>query len=133
MIVRFMRFKFKEGVSDEARDRGLAAVAETANMASVSFSVLGPDLGDPSQGYTHAYCFGIANLEALERYFTDPIHRRGDFVFIPLVAKLLGLTMTNDPDPKVGERIFAMYQAQMAADPEWSRLLGTIPEARFNG
>jgi Stress responsive A/B Barrel Domain len=128
-----MRFRIKDGVGKEELERGLAAVSQIAKMESVSFSTFGRDLGDRAEGYTYAYCFGVADLDALDRYFSDPIHRRGDFAFIPLVAKLLGLTMTDDPDPTIGEKIFAMYNAKMAADPEWAQLLSTIPEARFNG
>ncbi|APR80991.1 Hypothetical protein A7982_06338 [Minicystis rosea] len=131
MIINMLRFRFRDGTLREEEARALAAIRRTATMESVSFSAVGQDLGDPADGFTHAYCVGIADLPALQRYFDNPIHREGDFVFIPLLAKLSRTALSDDMAPGLGAEIAAMFQRHMARDPEWARLLAQIPDANI--
>ncbi|WAS89741.1 Dabb family protein [Nannocystis punicea] len=99
MILNVLRFSFKDGAGPEGRTRAMAAPRRTAAMESVSFAVIGQDLGDPAQGFTRAYCVGIADLPALQRYLDDPVHRAGDLVFAPLVARLARVALADDAEP----------------------------------
>ncbi|NBD10125.1 Dabb family protein [Corallococcus silvisoli] len=128
MFINLLRFRFKDGVSEAEKARALEAISRTAKSEAVSFSVVGRDLGEPSEGFTHACCVGIADLRALRRYFDDPLHRAGDLLFLPLVERLRRIAMTDDADPALGEKIQAMHAAKMASDPEWAALLTAIPD-----
>ena len=131
MIVHILRFAFKDGVRDEDKAAGLEAISGTAALDSVSFSSIGQNLGGSVDGYSHAYCVGIADLVSLDRYMNDPIHRAGDFVFAPLVARIAIFDMSDDLDPELGSKIMAMHERRSTSDPEWGRLFGTIPEVRI--
>jgi hypothetical protein len=89
---------------------------------------VGRDLGDPAEGYTHACCVGVADPAALQRYFDDPVHREGDLVFAPLLARLRRRALTDDPDPATGDEIMEMYRRKMAGDPGWAAVLAAIPD-----
>ncbi len=80
MIVNLLRFRFRDDVTDDEREAVLAAMRRTAGVESAAFGTVGRDLGDPADGFTHAYCVGIEDLAALERYMHDPVHLAGDDV-----------------------------------------------------
>ncbi|RKH69031.1 Dabb family protein [Corallococcus llansteffanensis] len=127
MFVNLLRFRFKDGVTEAEQAQALAAITRTSKTDAVSFSVVGRDLGDPAEGYTHAYCVGIADLSALQKYFDAPEHREGDLLFLPRVARLRRIALTDDADPALGEKIQALHREKMAGDPEWAALLAAIP------
>ncbi|MFD6159650.1 Dabb family protein [Nocardia sp. NPDC060256] len=104
----------------------------TASMESVSFSTVGQNLGDASEGLTHAYCVGIEDLAALERYMHDPVHLDGDPRIIPHVAKIaIGPDVSDEPDPGLRDKIMALHEAKLAKYPEWAQLMQTVPEVRI--
>ncbi|EYF03838.1 Dabb family protein [Chondromyces apiculatus] len=133
MIINLLRFRFRDEVSEAERADALAAISRTASLDAVAFSVIGRDLGDPAAGFTHAYLVAIPGLEALERYFDAPVHRAGDFQFIPLVAKLSRSGFTSDDDPDLGEKIMALWRRKMSADPGWLALFDLVPELSLTG
>ena len=126
MIVNYLRFSFKENVPEEDKRTALNAISKTATLKSVSFSTVGQDLGNPADGYTHAYCVGIKDLETLDHYLSDPVHRRGDFVFLPLLEKLTRTAMSDDYDDSLGKKISELYMSKMNADPEWFALVKAV-------
>lgn len=128
MIVNILRFSFKDTTTEDERAEVLAAMRRTATVDSASFSAVGQDLGDPAEGYTHAYCVGVADLAALERYMHDPVHLEGDFGIIPRIARLSAVRLSDDMDPGLGGKIMAMHLKKVATYPEWARLLDTIPD-----
>jgi Stress responsive A/B Barrel Domain len=132
MIVNILRFSFKDETTDEQKDEVLAAMRRTATVGSASFSAVGQDLGDPAEGYTHAFCVGVEDLAALERYMYDPVHLSGDFGILPHLARLSAVRLSDDMDPRLGERIVAMHLKKVATYPEWGRLLDSIPEVRVS-
>ncbi|MCI2419779.1 Dabb family protein [Saccharopolyspora sp. K220] len=132
MIVNILRFSFKDETADEVKAEVLAAMRRTASVESVSFSTVGQDLGDPTDGYTHAYLAGVEDLAALERYFYDPVHLDGDFLILPHLARLSAVRLSDDPDPELGAQIFAMFQRKVATYPEWAQLLDAIPDVRVS-
>ncbi|AYF73554.1 Dabb family protein [Nocardia yunnanensis] len=132
MIVHVLRFRFREETTDAQRDAVLAAMRRTAAVESVNFSTVGQNLGDPADGLTHAYCVGIADLDALERYLHDPVHLAGDPEIVPHFAKLvIGPDLSDDPDPELGAKIEALHRRKVAAYPEWEALMATVPEVVF--
>ena len=96
MIINLLRFSFKPGVSEADRAEVLAAMRRTASVESVAFSTVGQDLGDPTEGFTHAYLTAIPDLDALERYMHDPVHLRGDEFILGRLAKLSAVRLSDD-------------------------------------
>ncbi|MDA3627301.1 Dabb family protein [Saccharopolyspora sp. WRP15-2] len=127
MIILMLRFALRPGTTQAETAAVLAAMRRTATLDSVSFSAVGQDLGDPADGYTHAYCAGVRDLAALRRYLYDPVHLDGDLEILPHLARLSALQLSDDMDPGLKEKIVAMHREKVAAYPEWGRLLDTIP------
>src|SRR6478672_2890263 len=73
MIVHLLRFGFREETTEAQKAEVLALMKRTAAVESVSFATVGQNLGDVSEGLTHAYCVGIEDLAAMERYMHDPV------------------------------------------------------------
>ncbi|TDV37752.1 Dabb family protein [Actinophytocola oryzae] len=127
MIVNLLRFSFRAEITEQQRAATLAAMRRTASVDSVSFSSVGQDLGDPAEGFTHAYLAAVADLDALRRYFYDPVHLDGDHEILPTLARLYAVRLSDDPDPDLGHKISALFQEKVATYPEWGRLLADIP------
>ncbi|NUP00539.1 MAG: Dabb family protein [Nonomuraea sp.] len=127
MIILMLRFAFRTGTTEDEKAAVLAGMRRTAAIDSVSFSVVGQDLGDPADGYTHAYCAGVEDLAALRRYLYDLVHVDGDLEILPHLARLSPLQLSDDMDPELNERIVAMHLEKIATYPEWGRLLDAIP------
>ncbi|MGO4614517.1 Dabb family protein [Nocardia sp. 2YAB30] len=132
MIVHLLRFGFREETTEEQKAEVLATMRRTASVDSVSFSTVGQNLGDASEGLTHAYCVGIEDLAALERYLHDPVHLDGDPRIVPHFAKLaIGPDVADESDPELRDKIMALHEAKLAAYPELARLMDAIPEVRI--
>jgi hypothetical protein len=121
MIVNVLRFSFKGGVTDAEKAEVLAAMRRTASVESVAFSAVGQDLGDPAEGFTHAYLAAIPDLAALERYMHDPVHLKGDDYLLSRLAKLSAVRLSDDLDPELHQAIFAMHDRKAGLYPDWSR------------
>lgn len=128
MIVNFLRFSFRDGTTEEVKADVLAAMRRTASVESVTFGTVGRDIGDPADGYTHAFLAVVDDLAALERYFYDPVHLEGDPHILPHFARLTAHRLSDDPDPEIGDKILALYLEKIATYPEWGRLLDAIPD-----
>ncbi|WP_328409801.1 Dabb family protein [Nocardia sp. NBC_00403] len=132
MIVHLLRFGFRDEATDADRAAVLALMKRTAAVESVSFSSVGQNLGDGADGFTHAYCVGIEDLDALERYMHDPVHLDGDPQIIPHLAKIaIGPDVSDDTDPELRDKIMALNAAKVAKYPEWARLMESVPEVRI--
>lgn len=131
MIINLLRFRFRDDVDTATRERALAAIRRTAASDAVAFSVIGQDLGEPAAGYTHSYCVAIPDLAALERYLMDPAHTEGDALFLPLLAKLARISSSDDADPALRDKIGALVQAKLVAEPAWGALFAEIPEVQL--
>ena len=118
MITNILRFQFRNDVNEAERRQALEIITRTASVESVAFSSIGRYFGDDD--YTHAYCVSIPDLAALNRYLHEPVHREGDFQFIPLLAKLTQMMVSDDPDPDLMAKIKECWSA--AVDPEWKAL-----------
>ena len=65
-------------------------------------------------------------LGALERYMHDPVHLAGDEVILPRVARLSAVRFSDDDDPGIGAKVFALHQAKVAKYPKWGQLVASI-------
>jgi hypothetical protein len=128
MIITAQRFSFKPGVGEEDKSRAIAAVAALADAEPVAFVFVGQDLGDPADGFTHGFSIGLADLDALERYFDDPLHAAADRVLLPLLQKTVGSGVSDDGDPELRKKIVELHQRRVQRDPEYLALLNAIPE-----
>lgn len=127
MIVNVLRFSFRPDVTEEEQAEVLAAMRRTASVESVAFSTVGQDLGDPAEGFTHAYLAALPDLAALERYMHDRVHLEGDELILGRVAKLSAVRLSDDPDPELHRTIYAMHNRKAGIYPAW----GAHVEALF--
>ncbi|MGW0180718.1 Dabb family protein [Nocardia sp. NPDC003345] len=128
MIVNLLRFRFKDEVTAEQQDAVLAKMRRTAGVESVVFGSVGRDIGDPRDGFTHAYCAAVADLPALERYLHDPVHLAGDPDILPYFARLSAVRFSDDPDPDLATRITELHLAKVRKYPDWGRMLDEITD-----
>lgn len=126
MIVHVNRFSFKPGVTEEERAEVLAAMKRTASVESVAFGSVGQDLGDPADGYTHAFLAAVPDLDALERYMHDPVHLAGDELILDRLAKQTAVRMSDDPDPRMRQEVFAVYDRKVGMYPDWGRKVESL-------
>jgi hypothetical protein len=125
MILNVLRLTLSDDTTAEQRADVLAALRRTASLPWVSFSSVGPDFADPT-GLTFGYAVAIDRLDALESYMHDPVHLSGDDVILPRVARLSAVRFSDDDDPDIAAKVFALHQAKVAKYPEWGRLVESI-------
>ncbi|MFF1821765.1 Dabb family protein [Kribbella sp. NPDC058245] len=125
MFVNVLRFRFKEGVSDEEQAEVLAAMRRTASLESSAFGVVGADLGDPAEGFTHAYLSAIPDLEAFRRYTWDPVHLAGDELILDKIETMRAVRFSDD-DPAISQAMYAEVAAKQERYPEWSRRVAEL-------
>lgn len=128
MIVNLLRFRFKGDVSAEKQEEVLTTMRRTASVESVVFGSVGRDIGDPADGFSHAYCAAVADLPALERYLHDPVHLAGDPHILPYFERLSAVRFSDDPDPDLAARIEELHLAKVATYPDWGRALAEITD-----
>ncbi|MGV9415327.1 Dabb family protein [Nocardia sp. NPDC003693] len=121
MIVFVQRFSFKDEVGAQEREQVIDAIRRTISVEASVFSSIGPDLGDPSEGFTHAFVTALPDLDAVERYMHNPVHIAGDDFILPRLARQSAVRFSDDADPALGERIYEIYRRRVDADPAWGR------------
>jgi hypothetical protein len=131
LIVNVLRFSFKDGTTEADKAKVVARMRRTASVESTAFGAVGQDIGDPAEGYTHAYVAGIPDLAALERYLHDPVHIEGDFEIIPHLATLAPVRFTDETDPELGTKVLALHLAKVAQYPEWGKLIDSLSGGRI--
>src|SRR5882757_11223561 len=132
MIAHVLRFRFKDGTSEEDFAVSMNALRRTGQMSTVSFAVVGQYSGSAGDGYTHSAVFGLADLEALERYMYEPAHREADFIVHPHMAKLDVFDISDEGEPDIAAKIMDIQRQRLAADPELAQLLGIVAEDGIN-
>jgi hypothetical protein len=125
VILNVLRLTLKDDTTDDERAEVLAALRQTASLPWVSFSSVGAEFTDPT-GLTIGYVVAIKDLEALEKYMHDPVHLSGDDVILPRVERLSAVRFSDDDDPEIGAKVFALHQAKVARYPEWGRQVDAI-------
>ncbi|MFH8383893.1 Dabb family protein [Kitasatospora sp. NPDC018058] len=120
MIVHMLRFAFKQDTTEQEREHVLTVMRRTASVESVSFGTVGQSLGE-EDGFTHAYCVGIADLDALRRYMHDPVHLAGDPQIMPHLSRIaIGPDLSDDMTPDLAGRILALHEEKVALYPRWA-------------
>jgi len=125
VILNVLRLTLKDDTTEDQRAEVLAALRQTASLPWVSFSSVGPEFADPT-GLTFGYVVAIEDLDALESYMHDPVHLSGDDVILPRVKRLSAVRFSDDDDPEIGAKVFALHQAKVAKYPEWGRMVESI-------
>jgi hypothetical protein len=125
MILNVLRLTLKDDTTAEQRVEVLAALRRTAGLACVAFASVGPEFADPT-GSTFGYVVAIDGLANLEKYMHDPVHLAGDDVILPRVARLSAVRFSDDDDPDIGAKVFALHQAKVSKYPDWGRLVESI-------
>ena len=133
MIMHVLRLRFRDDASESEKLGAKQAIGRIGAMESVEFAVVGQDLDNCGEGYTYAHAFALKDLDAFERYMSDPVHRAADFDLHPYVQKLAAFDISDDPDPELAEKIADVSRRRFAADPELVQLLETIPEIAVVG
>lgn len=128
MIVVVLRFSFRDGTTEEQKTRVLELMKRTASVETL-FSAVGQDLGDPAEGYTHAYCAALPDEEALYRYMNHPYLIDGDLELLPHLSRLHPMRLSDDLDPQLTDRITAVHLDRLAGHPELARAMESIPAA----
>ncbi|WP_063062804.1 Dabb family protein [Nocardia sienata] len=126
MIVNVLRFSFRDGVSEAEEALVLDTMRRTAGVESVLFGCVGRDIGDPRDGFTHAYTAAVADLAALERYLHDPVHLSGDPRIFPYIARLSAVRFSDDPDPDLTAKVEELHLQKVRTYPEWGRMLAEV-------
>lgn len=132
MIAHVLRFRFKDGISEEDFAASMRAFRRTGQASTVSFSVVGQYSGSPADGYTHSAVFGLADLEALETYMYEPAHREADFIVHPHMAKFDAFDISDEDDPDLEAKITDIQRRRLVADPELAELLGIAMDDGIN-
>jgi hypothetical protein len=132
MIVIVLRFSFKVGTSEDERAETLTMMRNTASLDSIEFSTVGQDLGDPAEGFTHAYMVGLKDLDAVERYIYDPDHIARDFIFIPRLSRLASIRFSDDADPELARKLMEAHRTKIAKHPDWGELIDSIPDLQIS-
>jgi Stress responsive A/B Barrel Domain len=132
MIVHVLRFSFKDDISEADYEASMEAFRRTAEMETVSFGVVGKYSGNPADGYTHSALFALADLETLEKYMYEPVHREADFIVHPHTDKFDAFDVSDGDEPDLAAKILDIQLRRLAADPELAALLGIDPAKGFD-
>jgi len=96
VIAHVLRFRFKDGISEEDFAASMQAFRRAGQASAISYSVVGQYSGNPADGYTHSAVFGLADLAALETYMYEPAHREADFIVHPHLAKFDAFDISDE-------------------------------------
>jgi hypothetical protein len=123
VIVHVLRFRFKDGTTEESASACLEALRAVGRMDSVVSAVVGDHLGSGAGRHTHSASFTLADLGGFERYMDDPVHRRADFVLHPHVTDFDVFDISDEDDPELPAKMTGIQQRRLANDPELAALI----------
>ncbi|TDD34640.1 hypothetical protein E1286_40610 [Nonomuraea terrae] len=82
---------------------------------------MGQPRTDPAGRQRAAYA--LKDIDAYRTYLYDPLHRQIDAIGLPLVANMISMDLTDDPDPEIGDKIAQVHSDRFTDHPE---LLGLV-------
>ncbi|MBS1895288.1 MAG: Dabb family protein [Actinobacteria bacterium] len=127
MFLHVVRFSYKPGTSEEDKAMVVAGLSGLARAEEVAFVVVGPDLGDPADGFEGSSCVAFEDTSVLESYILhQPIHRETDLSILPHLQRLAAVDVSDDGEEGVRDRIHKLHQERMANDPELADLFSSI-------
>jgi hypothetical protein len=118
------RFTIKPGVSQAQLGEALESLRNQGReIPSVSHFVVGPDYGgDFEWGAT----FAIDDLDGYWEYLIHPAHLNTDQVGLPLVDKFMSFDITDDLDPRFGEKIAELHRRRFDEMPAIGQLVADL-------
>ena len=126
MIYHGNRFTLRADATPEAVEEALESLRNQGRVIpSVKSFVVGRDFGGE---YEWGAVFAIEDLEGYWEYLIHPAHRNTDRVGLPLVEKFASFDITDDPDPRMAEKIAELHQRRYDSDPELTQLVSDLDE-----
>jgi hypothetical protein len=130
MIHHVLRFKWHEGVAQDQIDEALRLLRELAEVDdSIVGSMVGQDIGDPADGYTHGLCYTLRD-DGYRSYMNSPHHRKVDDFVLPLSEKIASYELTDNMDPDMRSKMVAIQSQRNASDPGIVDLQSGVKELR---
>ncbi|WP_157252910.1 Dabb family protein [Nonomuraea typhae] len=124
MIYHGNRFTVKEGVTPEQLEEAMESLRNQGRVIpSVTSFVVGRDYGGE---YEWGAIFVIEDLDGYWEYLMHPAHRNTDRVGLPLVEKFVSFDITDDPDPRMAEKIAELHRRRYDSDPELTELVSGL-------
>lgn len=123
MIYHSIRASIKPGVPQEKIDDALNHLRQMGEqIPAVEFYCVGKDIGGE---FSVGAMFALKDIHAYKEYMLHPLHRVTDDVGLPIVENMISQDLTDDEDPKIGEKIREIHASRFDDDPE---LLGLIKD-----
>lgn len=115
MIYHTVRMTLRDDVAPERVEEALESLRNQGRVIpAVESFVVGRDVGGE---YAWGATFVIADLERYWEYLKHPAHRHTDEIGLPLVDRFVSFDTTDDPDPRIAERIAELHQRRYDEDP----------------
>lgn len=130
MIFHSIRFKLKEGVTEEQLAPALAQLHKMGReIGVVKQYCVGRDVGGE---FEYGAMFALEDIEGYREYMLHPVHRVVDDN-LPLVDKMISQDLTDDPDPQIGEKIAEIHRSRFESDPELLEMIDALPSYSGSG
>ena len=81
----------------------------------IQASCVGRDIGGE---FEYGGMYAMADIEAFEAYMNAPWHLATDAAGLPLVTKFVSFDLTDDEDPRIGEKIAEVNRRRYENRPE---------------
>jgi len=129
MIYHGNRFTIKDGVAPEALEAALESLRNQGRVIpSVKSFLVGPDFGGE---FEWGAMFVIEDLDGYWEYLMHPAHANTDTIGLPLLARFDSFDITDDPDPRMGEKIAELHRRRYAGNADLTKLVADLPA--YNG
>jgi hypothetical protein len=128
MIVHVLRFRFKDGTTEEDTAACLESLRAVGRMDSVLHAAIGDHFTRGTDRHTHSAAYTLADINAFEQYNGDPVHRQADFIVHPHVTNFDVFDIADEDDPDLWSKIAAIQQSRIVSDPELAKLIDLAPE-----
>jgi hypothetical protein len=124
MIYHTVRMTIRPGTPAAKLEEALESMRNQGRVipSVISFAV-GPDIGGEYQwGATYV----IADLDGYWEYLKHPAHRHTDEIGLPVADTFVSFDITDDPDPRIAEKIAALHQRRYDEDPALAKLVSDL-------
>ncbi|MFI7618165.1 hypothetical protein ACIBP6_43795 [Nonomuraea terrae] len=77
--------------------------------------------------------YALKDIDAYRTYMYDPLHRQIDAIGLPLVANMISMDLTDDPDPEIGDKIAQVHGDRFTDHPELLDLVENLDSYEGSG